>query len=563
VLLEFGGQPPRLYRGARDFVVTREPGEVRGCLGRLRASGRHAAGFIGYEAGHALERKLSPLCRSAEEGAPPLLWFGLFDGFEEVDLHAILPDPAGACTARPKPRIAPSAYRDAAAIIREHIFEGDIYQANFTFQADVLTAGHPLAIYAGLRKRARAGWGAVVFTGEHWILSCSPELFFTLEGRHIVTRPMKGTLPSSADPEALRSDPKQRAENLMIVDLLRNDLSRVSKPGTVHVPELFAVETYPTVHQMTSTVTAELEDGIGPWDVIETIFPCGSVTGAPKIRAMEIIAEREEAPRGVYTGSIGRVAPDGEAAFNVAIRTLTLAAGARVAAMGLGSGLVADSVAGDEWRECGAKGEFVASARSFDLLETMRFDPEEGLIALERHLGRIKASADALGFAFDRHHTRNELQAASFTLREPRKLRLRLSPTGTLAIETRALPPEPEGPVRVAIAALPVDAQDFRLRHKTSDRGFYDRARQASGAFEVLFTDGRGFLTEGSFTSLFVDNGKTLLTPPLSRGLLPGIFREMLIEEGRAVESDLTEDDLRDGFYIGNAVRGLIAARLS
>ncbi|MEO7827983.1 MAG: chorismate-binding protein, partial [Allosphingosinicella sp.] len=451
-----------------------------------------------------------------------------------------------------------------AAIARalEHILDGDIYQANLTFQAEVATAGHPLALYAAIRPRARAGWGGVVFTGEHWLLSFSPELFFTLEAARVTTRPMKGTAAAASDPEALRNDPKQRAENLMIVDLLRNDLSRLSKPGTVKVPALFEVETYPTVLQMTSTVTGALEDGRGGVDLLETIFPCGSVTGAPKIRAMEIIASLERERRGPYTGSIGRLAPDGDAEFNVAIRTLVLRDGETAARLGLGSGIVADSVAADEWLECLAKGEFVAVSRRFDLIETMRFDPREGLYELDRHLARMKRGADAFGFAFDRHHARNELQAATFFLREARKLRLLLSSSGALAIESRPLPEMPEGPVEVALAPLPVEAEDFRLRHKTSDRGFYDEAREAAGTLEVAFVDRDGFLTEGSFTSLFVERGGKLLTPPLARGLLPGVLREVLIAEGRAEEADLRAEDLESGFFVGNAVRGLIAARL-
>jgi para-aminobenzoate synthetase/4-amino-4-deoxychorismate lyase len=403
----------------------------------------------------------------------------------------------------------------------------------------------------------------VVFTGTHWILSLSPELFFTLNATgHVTARPMKGTAAADSDPEALRSDPKQRAENLMIVDLIRNDLSRVSKPGTVKVPELFAVERFPTVLQMTSTVVSELEEGVGPVELLHATFPCGSVTGAPKIRAMEIIEGLEAGPRGVYTGSVGALAPNGGAAFNVAIRTLTLPAGKSVASMGLGSGLVADSRADDEWRECLAKGAFVEDRRSFDLIETMRFDPQDGLPDLERHLARMKRSADALGFPFDRHDARNELQAATFPLRSARKLRLLLSRSGAVAIEVRAMPEEAEEPVEVALAPLPVEPDDFRLRHKTSDRRFYDAARQAAGAFEVVFEGPDGFLTEGSFTSLFVERGDVLVTPPLARGLLPGILRERLIEEGLAEEGDLRAEDLAGTFYIGNAVRGLVEARL-
>ncbi len=492
-----------------------------------------------------------------------MLWFGLFEAWDEVDASSWLPDPASAWAGRPRPLVRRQDHQAAVRAAQEHILAGDIYQANLTFAAEVPTSGHPLAIYAALRRRARAGWGGIVFTGAHWLLSFSPELFFTLEGGRITARPMKGTAPAESDPQALREDPKQRAENLMIVDLLRNDLSRVSRPGTVEVPELFAVERYPTVLQLTSTVTAGLEAGLGPWDVIEAIFPCGSVTGAPKIRAMETIAALERSRRGPYTGSIGRVAPDGEAAFNVAIRTLVLDAGASVAHLGLGSGIVADSVPADEWRECLAKGAFVETGRSFDLIETMRFEPERGIAAIERHLARLKASAQALGFVFDRHHARNELQAATFSLDGARKVRLRLSRTGAIAIESRPVGEPPAEPVDVVVTPRTVGAGDFRVRHKTSDRRFHDEAREASGAYEAIFTDDEGFLTEGSFTSLFVERGGRLLTPPLTRGLLPGVLRETLIEEGRAVEADLRPEDLSDGFLIGNALRGLMRARLT
>ncbi|WP_284734759.1 aminodeoxychorismate synthase component I [Sphingosinicella terrae] len=548
----------RLYEAPAEIVETRDPAMMPTCLQRLR--GRDAAGFLSYESGHALEPKLQPLAGMPEAEDPPLLWFGLFDSVREVDARAFLPDAAGAWAGRPRPRIDEAEYTQAIERILDHIVAGDIYQANYTFQADVEFAGAPAALYAALRARSMAGHGALLFTGRHWILSLSPELFFTVEGGKVTTRPMKGTAPRGAEPSVLRDDPKQRAENLMIVDLLRNDLSRLARPGSVKVPDLFAVETYPTLLQMTSTVTAELEAGRDAIDLLETIFPCGSITGAPKIRAMEIIDALEPEPRGVYCGAIGRVAPDGGASFNVAIRTLTLKAGEKVARLGLGSGIVADSRAGDEWRECLTKGAFVETQRRFDLIETMAFDPQEGITELERHLRRLKASADLLGFAYDRHVARNELQAATFRA-GPSRIRLRLSRSGAMAIELRPLPAHPPQPAPVAILPLPVDAEDFRLRHKTSDRAFYDEARTAAGTFEILFRDADGFLTEGSFTSLFVERGGTLLTPPATRGLLPGILRERLIEEGRAEEHDLTEADLAGGFLIGNSVRGLIRAR--
>jgi para-aminobenzoate synthetase/4-amino-4-deoxychorismate lyase len=547
-----------LFTGARATVETRDHDEVLACLERLR--GEDAAGFIAYEAGLALEDRLAPLRVAPAPDAPPLLWFGLFETSEQVDVETLLPDGAGAWSGMARPLISRAEYESALAAVKTHIEAGDIYQANLTFAAEVKTLGNPLALYAALRARAGAGHGGIVFTGAHWLLSLSPELFFTLEAGRITTRPMKGTAPAGADPVAFAADPKQRAENLMIVDLLRNDLSRVAASGSVEVPSLFAVETYPTILQLTSTITARLEDGLGPIDLIRAIYPCGSITGAPKIRAMEIIAGLESAPRGPYCGAIGRLARGGDAAFNVAIRTLVLKAGESVARLGLGSGIVADSVAGDEWDECLAKGRFVARARSFDLFETMRFDPQDGVVELDRHLARLKASADALDFRFDRHEARNDLQAATFGA-EASILRLALSRAGCIAIELRPLDPVPDGPVAVAIADLPVAPDDFRLRHKTSDRAFYDRARGASGAFEVLFRDPQGFLTEGSFTSLFVEQGGVLLTPPLARGLLPGVLRARLIDEGRAREADLTEADLASGFLIGNAVRGLVRAR--
>ncbi|HVQ09290.1 MAG TPA: aminodeoxychorismate synthase component I [Allosphingosinicella sp.] len=553
------GGKARLFTGLRETIETRDPEEIVDCLERLR--GTAAAGFLAYEAGHALEAKLAPLRAVPAPDELPLLWFGLFDSEEEVDAETLLPDPAGAWAGKARPLISRAEYEAALAAVKAHILAGDVYQANLTFPAEVPVAGHPLALYAALRARARAGHGGIVFTGAHWLLSLSPELFFTLEAGRVTTRPMKGTAPRDADPAAFAADPKQRAENLMIVDLLRNDLSRVAKTGSVEVPALFAVETYPTILQLTSTVTAELEDGLGPVDLIRAIYPCGSITGAPKIRAMEIIDALEASPRGPYCGAIGRLAPDGEAAFNVAIRTLTLRDGARVARLGLGSGIVADSSAGEEWRECLAKGAFVETARPFDLIETMRFDPQDGVVDLDRHLERLKASADALDFAFDRHEARNELQAATFRA-GPSRVRLVLARSGALAIEMRPLEPAPDTPVDVTIVPLPVAPDDFRLRHKTSDRAFYDEARAAAGTFETVFRDPEGFLTEGSFTSLFVERGGRLVTPPLARGLLPGVLRGRLIEEGRSEEGDLVEADLAAGFYIGNAVRGLVRARL-
>ena len=566
-----GGAKPRLYCAPRETIVARRLDEVMPALKHVRAGvagGAHAAGWLAYEAGHAFDPKLATSFREADG---PLLSFGLYDGFETPDLADRLPPPDGAFAGKPRPRIERVAYEAAVGAVRNDLFAGNYYQANLTFGCDVSVAGDMVALYARLRRSSAAGWGGVIVDGERTILSLSPEQFFTIRERVIEARPMKGTAPRRADrvadvaeAAALAADPKQRAENLMIVDLMRNDLARVAVTGSVAVPELFAVESFPTLHQLVSRITAQLREGLDAVDVLQTIFPCGSVTGAPKIAAILALRALESEPRGAYTGSMGWIEPSGDAAFNVMIRTLEWARGAHSARLGLGSGLVVDSKPSNEWAECLLKGAFVERERqNFDLIETMRFDPHDGIAELERHLDRLHASADELDFRFGRHAARNELQAATFGRKDRAMVRLLLSPTGTMAIEVKHYEAPAETPVHVAVRPLPVDASDFRLRHKTTNRRFYDRARQEDGAYETIFVDGEGQLTEGSRTSIFVERHGRLLTPRASRGLIPGILRAKLIDEGKAEEADLTPSDLANGFFIGNIVRGLIPARLA
>ena len=577
-----GAAPARLFRGPVGTLTAASAAEIPALLDALaaaRSRGLHAAGYLTYEAGRGLAPAWRGAVDTVAEQPVPAGWFGLFERVERIDSDAVvdlLPDPAGGWVGAPRPRIARADYLAAVERVLGYIRDGDIYQANLTFRADVPFAGDPLAIYARLRQTARAGYGGFVWTGDRAIASLSPELFFALRGKQVMARPMKGTAERLSDPEAdaaaarmLAEDPKQRAENLMIVDLIRNDMSRVAVPGTVAVPELFRVESFPTIHQLVSDVSADLPPSAGAVDVLRAAFPCGSITGAPKVRAMEIIDELEVEPRGLYTGSIGFIEPDGDAAFNVAIRTLVfpsqsdLRDGAACATLGLGSGIVADSQPAEEWRECLAKGEFVSAAgESFDLIETMLFDPVEGVQRLEGHLARLKASATALGFAFDRHGARNSLQSATFRLRSAARVRMRLGRSGALAVEVSPLPRLAELPVAVAVRPVPMAADDFRLVHKTSLRGAYDKVRAESGAAEVVFVDEPGFVTEGSWSNIFVERDGQLLTPPLALGLLPGVLRAELIDKGRAAESHLRLADLADGFFIGNSLRGLVPARL-
>ena len=571
-----GGTRPRLYADPSEIIVATTIDEVLPALERVRAgtaNGKHAAGYLAYEAGHALDQKLAATARHPDG---PLLCFGLFEGFVEPDLAALLPDPDGAYVGAPKPRVARDVYEAAVEVVRGHLFAGDFYQANLTFGCDVAVAGDPLPLYARLRRSSDSGWGGVLIGPDRALVSLSPEQFFIVREGVIEALPMKGTAPRHADPradqaeaEALAADEKQRAENLMIVDLMRNDLARVSHAGTVQVPELFAVESYPTVHQMVSRITARLRDGVDAIEVLKTIFPCGSVTGAPKIAAMEALRRLEHEPRGAYTGSMGWIEPygakgPGDAAFNVLIRTIEWRHGSKRARLGLGSGLVVDSQPSNEWAECLLKGDFVRrESQDFDLIETMRFDPSEGIVELDRHLDRMRNSSADLDFRFDRHAARNELQAATFGRKCRAMVRLLLSRTGSMAIQLKPFEEPAAVPVKVALRPLPVDPSDFRLRYKTSDRRFYDRARQEDGAYETIFVDPDGQLTEGSRTSIFLERDGKLLTPPAARGLIPGILRAKLIDEGRAEEAELTPADLADGFFVGNIVRGLIPARLA
>ena len=375
---ERNAAPARLYRDPVDVITADCLEEVQPALDRLAEAGEmglHAAGYMSYEAGLMLEDRLQPIALGQGDRTPamPLLWFGLFEGHRLIDpalLPDLLPDPASASIEPPQPLIDEQTYRAAFGRVQEYIRAGDIYQANLTFPCTARFDGDLMALYAAIRPRQRAGYGGIIRTGAHNILSFSPELFFTNVRGQLTARPMKGTARRSSDPardaalaRELEEDIKQRAENLMIVDLLRNDLSRVSRAGTVIVPDLFHVETYPTVHQMVSTIRARMLPGLSSVDILRILFPCGSITGAPKVRAMEIIDAVEAHPRDVYTGTMGWIDPNGDAAFNVAIRTIWVEEGSREGRLGLGSGIVADSDAESEWAECLAKGRFLTTAR--------------------------------------------------------------------------------------------------------------------------------------------------------------------------------------------------------
>jgi para-aminobenzoate synthetase/4-amino-4-deoxychorismate lyase len=421
-----------------------------------------------------------------------------------------------------------------------------------------------------LVERQQVAYGALIHTGAHWILSRSPELFVSSRDGLVSARPMKGTrrrgrdrAEDAAARAALAGDEKNRAENLMIVDLLRNDIGRIAEIGSVRVTDLFTVETYSTLHTMTSGIAAQRRRGVGATALLANLFPCGSITGAPKLRAMEIIEAVEAGPRGVYTGSIGHFAPNGDLTLNVAIRTAVIDAAGR-GEIGIGGGIVADSTAADEYREALLKMAFFTQPEEpVTLIETMLWRRGEGFYLLERHLQRLAASAEFFGLLYDEAAIRAGLEGQEFPA-DAMRVRLTLDAEGPV-ITAIPLPPGP-ALFRFAIAPEPLDSQSLWLRHKTTNRAFYDaprqRAQAESGVDEVVFVNERGELTEGSITSLFIERDGVLLTPPLASGLLPGTLRAELLARGEAREQLLTPDDFNtaEAIWLGNSVRGLLRA---
>jgi len=472
------------------------------------------------------------------------------------------------------PALDAAAHASRVGLIRRWIADGDCYQINLTFPLGFRFHGHPLALYTHLRERQPVRYGAYISMPEETLLSFSPELFFERHGSRVVTRPMKGTAKRGATPEAdaaqrgaLQASDKERAENIMIVDLLRNDLGRLAEPGKVQVESLCEAEAYPTLWQMVSTISAELP-GVRLFDLFRALFPCGSITGAPKIRAMQRIAELEVSSRGLYTGALGWLAPGGDCRFNVAIRTLELEPNGR-GRLGVGGGIVIDSDPASEYAECLLKARFLtAFDPGFELIETMRLENGEySLLAL--HLERLEASARALGFVCDASAITDVLAVQAAVHSEGVfRVRLTLAHGGRFLV-TAATLPENNSSWMVVLADEVLDADDYLLRHKTTARSRYDRAlarlTDSPDIFDAIFFNTRGEVCEGARSTVFVERDGVLLTPPLACGLLPGVKRRQLLESGRAVERVLTRDDLLSApkLYVANALRGLVEVTVS
>ncbi len=602
----------RIFTNPKRVIEVRTPADLDTLFPEIEDAVRHdrfAAGFFAYECG----RHFEPASRQRPGRDNDLLaWFGIYehcycfdhrsgefigptaiDILEELEqreqnlsghdfrrtVNAAEPERPSAPEAAhfPPIRFALDEQQFAARIAQIHdwIRAGDVYQLNFTFPLGTEIAEQPAALYARLRAAQPVDYGAFLHCQPgRYILSLSPELFFRIQqdgaARLITTRPMKGTArrgrTTIEDREIaawLANDPKNRAENVMIVDLIRNDLGRVCSFGSVRVERLFEVERYPTLWQMTSTISGDLRADKNYEHIFRALFPCGSVTGAPKIRAMQLLAQIEDEPRGIYTGAIGFFSRQ-ESVFNVAIRTLSLQDAK--ATMGVGSGIVIDSDPASEFRECQLKAEFLTrSAEPFSLIETMLWDGYYPLLDL--HLDRLDDSAGYFGFPCDRAAVRAALLAAGSALTDkPRRVRLLLDSDGSPHIDSQLLPHPPDegsGRAQVCISPQRTDPADCFLFHKTTHRPLYNAAfaaASAAGFADVIFLNTRNEITEGAISNIFVEKDGRWYTPPLDSGVLPGVYRRYLLATRSSMEEKiLSLNDLKaaDGVYLSNAIRGL------
>jgi para-aminobenzoate synthetase / 4-amino-4-deoxychorismate lyase len=548
------------------------------------ASGLHVAGYVGYECGYHFERFDGITATSSDL---PLAWFGVYHAPATYD-HATgrlegasnLPVIKRISAELPERfaehvdlAIAKNEYYAKIQEIKRYIAAGETYQVNFTDSVCVATKLSTDSAFGALLQQQPVAYSALLNVGGHHILSLSPELFFRIEGERIITRPMKGTMPRgldvAEDEEAarrLQRDEKNRSEHVMIVDLLRNDLGRICTMGSVRVEDIFSVEKYETLLQMTSTVTGTLRRGLSYYEIFKAMFPSGSITGAPKIRTMQIIHELEQLPRGIYTGAIGHISPDGSSTFNVAIRTLVLKDGE--ARMGVGGGIVADSVPSDEYGECLLKTEFlVRPPRNFQLIETILWDGGFSLLAM--HLNRLESSAEYFSFPCDRAAISAQLIEASnlFQPKQRYRVRLLLNATGNATLTaTQYTLDARTGLIR--LSPHRTSSKDVFLRHKTTERNLYESQyaeARANGFDDTIFLNERDEITEGAISNIFIRRTGRLLTPPLSSGVLPGVFRRHLLETATGAEEHvlkLTDLESADAVFLCNSVRGLWQVKL-
>jgi para-aminobenzoate synthetase/4-amino-4-deoxychorismate lyase len=563
--------------GPVGVVEARRPGEVRGAIEAAEAAaerGLWVGGFLAYDAAPGLDPELAVRVRPPDDAfAPmPLAWFAIFERLEELDpFEAPSSEPPEAAGSPWRPSVDRAAYDAAIERIRELIAAGHTYQVNHTLRLRATIAGDERGLYRDLCLAQRGAYSALLDLGRYRVLSASPELFFRIDGDRITTRPMKGTAPRgrwlAEDEEiaaGLLASDKDRAENAMIVDLLRNDLGRICRTGSVQVERLFETERYETVWQLTSTIAGDLRPGIRLVDVFGALFPSGSVTGAPKVRTTRIIAALEDSARGPYCGAIGYLGPPGSgeprARFSVAIRTVVLDGRTRTAEYGVGGGITFASSARAEYEEALAKARVLTAARpAFGLVETIHHASEEGFRHLDEHLERVSRSARYFGFRFDAEAAIAVLKDAVAEPEGPCLVKLTLWRSGGLEAEVRAVPRAAAGPVRLALDDDPVDPSSIWLYHKTTRRAPYERRRdRRPDVDDVILVNERGEVTESTIANVAARIGPSWVTPPVEAGLLPGTYRRVLVREGRLAERRITVAEFEGASEIAllSSVRG-------
>lgn len=554
------------FQSPVEIVTTTRLEEVLSKLQSIEesvANGLYAVGFLSYEAAPALDYAF----KTSSKSRLPYLWFGLYEGYKEVSLPKNVEDD-GFALGKWQPTVSSREYEQAIGKIKNHIRNGDTYQVNYTFRLRTAFSGNPWDFFLRLYRAQRSSYSAFINLHGYTICSVSPELFFSLNGTVLTSRPMKGTasrgLTYQDDVQQvkwLQSSVKNCAENVMIVDMIRNDMSRIAEVGTVQVENLFAIEKYPTVHQMTSKVISTTSASVT--EILQVMFPCASITGAPKVATMEIIADLEKESRNIYTGCIGYMAPQRQAQFNIAIRTALIESATGIAEYGVGSGIVWDSDRQEEYEECCVKAHILTQPLPFDLLESLLWEPRNGYFLLEGHLQRLQESACYFDFTVSLAEVREALDQLSTTFGAAKqKVRLTVSRTGKLTLKAESFENVMlSAGCCVGIATAPVERQNQFLYHKTTHRLPYAIALASQPECRDVFLWNKdGFVTESTIANVVIDTPAGLLTPPTKCGLLAGTFRSQLLAQGKILEGMITLDDLRNArtVFLINSVRGWI-----
>ncbi|MEP9408496.1 aminodeoxychorismate synthase component I [Peribacillus frigoritolerans] len=528
--------------------------------------GNYAAGYVSYEAAPAFEQSFK-----VKDGAKmPLLWFGIFDKPEEEIPEKM----TGAFNlAEWQSETDSNAYRSGFQRIKSEIKKGNTYQVNYTMRLQSQFEGDDFAFFERLKRAQRSNYSAYLNVGSHRILSASPELFFRWEDGQLITRPMKGTVKRGTtlkgdqlNAEWLAASEKNQAENYMIVDLLRNDLGMIAEPGSVEVPQLKAIEKYPTVWQMTSTITADTIPGTTIIDIFKALFPCGSITGAPKIKTMEIIADIENSPREVYCGAIGFITPESEAVFNVPIRTVVIDKETGKAEYGVGGGITWDSELSEEYDEAFLKAKLLTVERpAYKLLESIKLSDGEYYL-LNDHIDRMKQSAEYFDYRFSELYLRDRLQKyAEINHGTLQKVRVLLHENGEIEVLGQAIKPlDPE--FKAILAEAPISRANPFLFHKTTNRDAYEGFQMNNPDFQdVLLWNEEGFITEFTNGNVVVKINGDLYTPPVESGLLAGTFRQELIRKKEIKVKNISKADLNNAeeIWFINSVRGKLKVNLT